>query len=425
MSRTQSGTGKHTPKRNKSGGATRAASVARNGPGKKSGLGEEMWALVFDKEKDRWDESRGLRKDRVPVPALDEDAVPLDAAQVIVKVLYTGVCGSDAGIWFRTSFKEMICDSLAAEDKTTRIVGHELLGEVVEVGSVSEARYGFRKGDIVSSESHIICGLCHQCLIGETHVCVNEKILGISTDGVFAEYVKLPARVLWRTNIKKIRKEVAAIQEPFGNAVHACTAVDLRGKSVAVFGTGAIGQFTILIARALGAARIVGVEPDPKNAKLALALGADDVVQFEPDKDDWHANADVVSALRRIAGDRDGMDVCIEMAGFNSSVNNALQSARRGGEVVLFGIRGGDFRIENFSRVIVKGLKIKNVIGRRIFETWEITKGLLEAKENKIQKKIWEVILKKGRGTIVDIKNFDPAAFEKKMKTHPKILVKW
>ncbi len=423
MARTQSETGKRTTKRKKASGATRAASVAKNG-GKQVQVQEKMWALVFDKKKDSWSKSTGLRKDRVPVPALDEGAVPLDAAQVVVKVLYTGVCGSDAGIWFRTSFKEMIHDSLEAEGKTTRVVGHEFLGEVVDVGSVSAARYGFKKGDIVSSESHIICGLCHQCLIGQTHVCVNEKILGISTDGCFAEYIKLPARVLWRTDPKKIRKEVAAIQEPFGNAVHACTAADLRGKTIAVFGTGAIGQFTILIARALGAAKIIGVEPNPKNAKLALELGADEVVQFKPEKDGWRANADVVSRLRNITG-RDGMDVCIEMAGFNSSVNNALQSVRRGGEVVLFGIRGGDFQIEDFSRVIVKGVTIKNVIGRRIFETWEITKGLLEARENNIQKKIWEVMLKKGRGTVIDINKFDPDSFEKKMKTHPKILMKW
>ncbi|MCK4775305.1 MAG: alcohol dehydrogenase catalytic domain-containing protein, partial [Candidatus Krumholzibacteria bacterium] len=222
--------------------STKAAMLARNGPSKSALVDEEMWALVYDSKKDKWDKSTGLRKDRVRVPVINEDKEPIDAAMVIVKILYTGVCGSDAGIWFRTSFKDMIHNSLAAEGGTTRIVGHELLGQVVEAGSVSEARYGFKEGDIVSSESHIVCGLCHQCLIGQTHVCVNEQILGISTDGCFAEYIKLPARVLWRTDTRKIRKEIGAIQEPFGNAVHACTAADLRGKNVAVFGTGAIGQ---------------------------------------------------------------------------------------------------------------------------------------------------------------------------------------
>src|SRR5690606_29994910 len=107
----------------------------------------------------------------------------------------------------------------------------------------------YRKGDIVSAESHVICGACMQCRLGEKHVCANERILGISLDGCFAEYVKLPARVLWRTDIERIRPEVAAIQEPFGNAVHACQVVDLRGRSVAVLGTGTIGLFAALVAR--------------------------------------------------------------------------------------------------------------------------------------------------------------------------------
>jgi threonine 3-dehydrogenase len=403
---------------------TKAAVVAKNGPPKSAQVQEDMWALVLDTKKDSWTKSTGLRKERVPKPELDESKYPLDAAYVIVKVLYSGVCGSDAGIWFRTSFKDMIYDSLANEGKTTRIVGHEILGRVVEAGSVSRARYGFEEGEIVSAESHIICGMCHQCLIGQTQVCTNEKILGISTDGGFAEYIKLPARVLWRTDTKKIRREIGAIQEPFGNAVHACTAVDLRGKNVAIFGTGAIGQFVILIARALGAARIIGVEPDPRNAKIAMELGADDIVQFTPKKNGWRADPEVVEALQDLVR-ADGVDVGMEMAGFNSSVNNAIQSARRGGEVVLFGIRSGDFQIENFSRLIVKGLTIRNVIGRRIFETWEITKNLLESKDTGIQKKIWDVMLKKGRGTILDINKFDPDTFEKKITTHPKILIKW
>jgi len=404
--------------------AAKAAVLARNRSPKSAEVGEDMSAIVFDTKKDSWKNSKGLRKDRVPIPELNEKKFPIDAAQVVVKITYTGVCGSDAGIWFRTSFRDMIYNSLAAEGKTTRIIGHEILGEVVEMGSVSEARYGLKKGDIVSAESHIICGMCHQCLIGQTHVCVNEQILGISTDGGFAEYIKLPARVLWRTDPRKIRKEVGAIQEPFGNAVHACTAVDLRGKNVAIFGTGAIGQFAILIARALGAARVIGVEPEPHNAKLALELGADDVIEFTPRDNGWRANPEVVEALKDLV-QADGVDVGMEMAGFNSSVNNVMQSVRRGGEVVLFGIRSGDFQIENFARMIVKGITIKNVIGRRIFETWEITKNLLEAKENKIQKKIWEVMLKKGKGTILDINKFDPVTFEKKITTHPKILIKW
>lgn len=405
--------------------AAKAAKAAKSGLPESAAIQEEMWALVFDTKQDKWDKTTGLRKRRVPKPFLDEFADPLDASRVIIKVIYTGVCGSDAGIWFRKSFKTMIHDSLKAEGKKKRIVGHEILGEIVETGSVARARYGYEPGMTVSAESHVVCGKCHQCLIGQTHVCVNEKILGITRDGGFAEYIKLPARVLWRTDTKKIRAEVAAIQEPFGNAVHACTAVDLRGKSLAIFGTGAIGQFTILIARALGAAKIIGVEPDDRNADIALKLGADEVIRFKPDKNNgWKANPEVVEALKDVVS-TDGVDVGVEMAGYNSSVNNVFQSVRRGGEVVLFGIQGGDFRIQDFSRLIVKGITVKNVIGRRIFETWEITRNLLESTDNKIQQKIWNVMLNKGRGTIQDIKTFDAATFEKKILSHPKILIRW
>ncbi len=418
------------PRRRGAGGAARTDGrprVASPGSDARVEPEETMWALTYDAREDPWEKTRGLRKTRVPRPTLDETRDPLDASRVILRVVYTGFCGSDAGIWFRTSFKSMIHDSLRAEGKTTRVVGHEVLGVIEEAGSVASARYGFRRGQLCAAESHIVCGKCHQCLMGQTHVCVNEKILGISRDGGFAEYIKLPATVLWRTDRRRIRPEVAAIQEPFGNAVHASTAVDLRGKTVAVFGCGAIGQFTILIARALGAARIIGVEPNPGNARLARRLGADHVVEFTPvtdGRDAWRANRDVVDQVVSLAG-RDGADVCIEMAGFNSSVNNAFQSVRRGGEVVLFGIKSGDFRIEDFQRIIVKGVTTRSIIGRRIFETWEIARSLLETKENGIQEKIWTVMLNRGRGTIVDARRFDPDAFEKKILRHPKVLIRW
>ncbi len=404
----------------------RGAGAARTDREAMPRQGEEMWALVYDADKDRWDKTRGFRRERVLRPTLDADD-PRDAEAVILKVKYTGFCGSDAGIWFRTSFKAMIHDSLKAEGKTTRVIGHEVLGEVVEVGAVAGAHYGFSRGDLVAAESHITCGRCHQCLINQRHVCTDERIIGISRDGGFAEYIKLPASVLWRTDPRKIRPEVAAIQEPFGNAVHASTAVDLRGKTVAMFGCGAIGQFAIMIAKALGAARIIGIEPNPINAALAKKLGADEVVTFKPSNDErngWKSDPDVVAAVVKFSG-IDGVDVAMEMAGYNSSVNNAIQSVRRGGDVVLFGLKSGDFKIQDFQRTIVKGIRIQSVIGRRLFETWEITRNLLEQRENGIQDKIWNLMLNKGKDTIVDAQDFNPAAFEKKIGTHPKLIIKW
>ncbi len=390
-------------------------------------IGEEMWALVYDSERDRWDKTRGFRKEKVAKPRLDPKD-PLDASAVILKVKYTGFCGSDTGIWFRTSFKSMIHDSLKAEGKTTRVIGHEVFGEVAEVGAVAAVHYGLKKGDLVAAESHIVCGRCHQCLIGQRHVCTDERIIGISRDGGFAEYIKLPVDVIWRTDVNKIRPEVAVIQEPFGNAVHACTAVDLRGKSVAIFGCGAIGQFTIMIAKALGASRVIGIEPNPINADLARKLGADEVVEFKiesgDDRNGWKAYPDVVEQVVKFSG-IDGVDVAMEMAGHNSSVNNALASVRRGGDVVLFGLKSGDFKLQDFQRNIVKGIRMHSVIGRRLFETWELTKNLLESRENGIQDKIWNIMLNRGKDTIVEAKDFDPAVFEKKIGKHPKLIIRW
>ena len=240
-------------------------------------MGETMWALTFDKAREDWATSTGLVRERVPRPVLAEPAYA-DGTFVIIKVKYAGFCGSDRGIWWRKAFGDMILDSLDGEGKTKRVVGHELLGEIVEVGDRVVSKYGYKVGDIVSTESHIVCGTCHQCRLGQSHVCARDKIIGISQDGCFAEYVKLPAKALWPTDLGQIRAEVAAVQEPFGNAVHACQVRDLRGKSVAILGCGTIGLFAILIARGMGASKIIGIEPNAHHADLARRLGCDEVL---------------------------------------------------------------------------------------------------------------------------------------------------
>ncbi|MFH1679668.1 MAG: alcohol dehydrogenase catalytic domain-containing protein [Candidatus Eisenbacteria bacterium] len=386
-----------------------------------------MLALVYDKERDPWDETRGLRLAEVERPRLDEAAEPFDAENVIVKVVYAGFCGSDRGIWFRRAFKEMIFDSLKSEKKIRRVIGHEMIGEIVEVGSLAARRYGYRPKDIVSTESHIICRKCFHCRTGETHICSDDIIIGISRDGCFAEYIKLPAHPLWPTDTSRIRMKVGALQEPFGNAVHVCTKVDLRGRSVAVFGCGTIGLFTILVARAMGASRVVGIEPDPGHREMARALGADEVfpvsLESSPERDPWGADPEIVAAVKA-AFPPEGPDVAFEMAGPESSVNNAIQSVRRGGHVILFGIKAGAFHIQEFDRIILNGITLHTVIGRRIFETWYITKGLLESTTNGIQEKIHDVILRGGEDTVVPIAEFDPVSFEKKISSHPKVILR-
>lgn len=388
---------------------------------------KNMKALVYDKSSMPWDKTRGLIRAEMPRPVIDESADPLDADNVLIKVIYAGFCGSDRGIWHRTAFKGMIFDSLKKEKRTTRIIGHELVGEVVEVGSRAHAVHGYRPKDIVSTESHIICGTCYQCQIGQTHICARDTIIGIGRDGCFAEYIKLPARVLWPTDSRKIRMKVAAVQEPFGNAVHACTAADLRGKTVGVFGCGTIGLFAIMIARALGATRVIGVEPVPHNREMALALGADEIIPMDAAKaakNGWSADKELVAAVRE-ASRGIGVDVALEMAGFNTSVNNAIQSTRRGGEVILFGLKQGNFRIQAFDRMIVNGIKLHSVIGRHIFQDWYVTRNLLEDKTNGIQDNVHKVILGGGEETVVHIDDFEPEAFEKKLGEWPKLLIQF
>jgi threonine 3-dehydrogenase len=294
------------------------------------------------------------------------------------------------------------------------------------VGSLAARKFGYRPKDMVSTESHIICGKCFHCRTGETHICSDDIIIGISRDGCFAEYIKLPAQTLWPTDPSKIRLKVGAVQEPFGNAVHVCTKVDLRGKTVAVFGCGTIGLFTILIAHALGASRVIGVEPDPKHREMARALGADEVIPVELKENGpaWKADRDVVRAVQA-ACPPEGPDVCFEMAGPEGSVNNAIKSVRRGGDVIFFGIKSGNFRIQDFDRIILNGITMHTVIGRRIFSTWYITRGLLESKTNGIQDKIYDVILAGGKETVVDIADFESESFEKKISSYPKVLLKF
>jgi threonine 3-dehydrogenase len=365
-----------------------------------------MKALILDIKRGEWDTTTGMTFADVDQPTLDEANIPNDGGRVLIKPIYTGFCGSDKGIWFRHAFADMIFDSLDSEGHSYRVCGHELLGEVVETGSYAANYYGYRPGDIVSAESHIFCGLCHQCKIGEEHVCANHLIIGISTDGCFADLVKLPAKELWRTDTDLIRPEVAAIQEPLGNAVHACSRVDLRGKTVAIFGCGTIGLFAVLVARAMGATTIIGIDPNPQNLELAGRLGVD-------------------QALKVLVGSTGKGSVAFEMSGSNQALNTAIASTRAGGDVILFGVSSGDYTLTDFQQIIMLGKTLHSVVGRKVFQTWYIVNNLLTSKGHDLQDKIWEVILNKGEGTVFPFHQFDREPFEQAIKTNPKTILKY
>lgn len=391
-------------------------------------------ALTFDTEKDGWEKSRGFTLREVPMPTLDVDN-PEDQLSVILKIRYAGVCGTDRGLWYRAAFKELIHRSLQNEGKTMRILGHEFVGEIVEMGSMVPRLYNdldgknpikIEIGALASGDSHVTCGRCYQCRIGEAHVCLNEAILGISIDGIFAEYVKIPAKNLWAVDESRVRPEIAAIYDPFGNAVHASTVVDMRGQRVAVFGCGPIGMFATLLAQRFGAAKIIAVDVNQANLNMAKELGAHETILI-PKKEKKEAgehDEEVVARIMELTYGK-GVDISMEMAGPASSLNNCILATRRGGHVIAFGIKDGAMTIPNFSpNVVVRGLTIHGIIGREIFKTWQIAQRMLSDKSNGIQEKIWNVIFKKGEGIILPMKDFTPESFESAMNAHPKILFK-
>ncbi len=386
-----------------------------------------MKALVLNITRDEWENSKGMTLESVESPTLDEAITPEDAGRVLIKPLYTGFCGSDKSLWFRKAFKDTLFDSLEASNQTLRICGHELLGEIVGAGSHAFRHYGYRSGDIVSTESHIFCGKCHQCKIGDAHVCSDHKIIGISTDGCFAELVKLPARELWKTDLNLIRPEVAAIQEPLGNAVHACSRVDLRGKTLAIFGCGTIGLFSILVARAMGAAVIIGIDPNPENLKMAEALGVDLPILASRSTDNpnsYSPDFEIVQAIRKHCYN-EGVDAALEMAGNNKALNTAISSTRAGGDIILFGLSAGDYTLSNFQEIVMHGKSLHSVIGRKVFQTWYTLSNLLKSKAHNLQEQIFNVILKKGEGTVIPFHSFERNAFENSIKEHPKVIFKY
>src|SRR5690606_11778170 len=267
---------------------------------------------------------RAIRKLR-PEPGLtfcEDVPVPeVGPHDVLVRVEAASVCGTDLHIyhwdeWSRNRVKPPIT------------LGHEFAGTVVEVGSAVE---DVEVGEFVSAESHITCGVCFQCRTGQAHMCPRTKILGVDRDGAFAEYVSVPSKVIWVNDRKKMPTEIASLQEPFGNAVFATLVHDLPGQSVAVFGCGPIGLFSVGIARASGAAAIFAFDVNPYRLQLSKKMGA--TYAFNP-KDEKGDLLDFVLEKNRGGG----VDVALEMSGSPKGIEDTLPVVRTGGRVTIFGI---------------------------------------------------------------------------------------
>ena len=284
----------------------------------------------------------GLELRDVPAPEMGIN-------DVRIRVHKTGICGTDLHIesW----------DPWAARTiKPPLIVGHEFVGEIVEVGSnVSD----FHPGDIVSGEGHVVCGRCRHCLAGRRNLCANSIGLGVGRDGAFAEEVVLPMTNVWH-HWPGIDEEVAAIFDPFGNAVHTALAFPVLGEDVLVVGAGPIGLMATAVVRHAGARHVVVSEPNAYRRDLAKAMGASVVV--DPGE---RSLGDVQADLGMV----EGFDVALEMSGNPAALRDAIANMAHGGAVAILGIPSEEVALD-FNPIIFKMLTLRGIYGREMYETW-------------------------------------------------------
>ena len=289
------------------------------------------------------------------------DIPPVGSRDVLVQVKAASICGTDMHIYEWDGWAQ-------SRVSVPRIFGHEFAGEVVEVGCEVSS---LAPGDFVAAETHITCGQCYQCRTGQAHVCRNVQILGVDRDGAFAEYIAIPEKVAWKTG-KEIDHSVASIQEPFGNAVHATFAGEITNKTVAVFGCGPIGLWSVGLCRISGSSTIFAIEPNAKRLEIATKMGADYVL-----------NPREVDPVQKILDITDGLgvDVVLEMSGHSQAIRQGFKVLRNGGRVSLLGIPSRMVELDLANDIIFKGASVHGISGRLIFDTWYRTRRILAAGE--------------------------------------------
>jgi threonine 3-dehydrogenase len=244
------------------------------------------------------------------------------------------------------------------------ILGHELCGEIVEVGSNVE---DFFAGDIVSVEGHLVCGRCRNCLAGRRYKCARTLGFGVNTDGGFAEYMAVPYTNIWKHD-KEIDTDVAAIFDPFGNAVHTALAFEVFGEDVLITGAGPIGIMAAAVAKHAGARNVVITDVNPKRLELAAKMGDFTCVNVAERKlEDVQTERDM----------KEGFDVGMEMSGNPQAFRDMLANMTHGGNVAFLGIPSDEFAI-NWKTVIFNMLTVKGIYGREMYETWYQMSVLIE-----------------------------------------------
>ncbi|WP_411994829.1 L-threonine 3-dehydrogenase [Agarivorans sp. DSG3-1] len=277
---------------------------------------------------------------------------------LLIKINKTAICGTDVHIynWDEWSQKTI---------PVSMVVGHEYAGEVVEIGQ--EVR-GFAIGDRVSGEGHITCGHCRNCRGGRTHLCRNTVGVGVNRTGCFSEYLVIPAVNAFKLP-DEISDDLAAIFDPFGNAVHSALSFDLVGEDVLITGAGPIGVMAAAICKHVGARHVVVTDVNDYRLELAKKMGATRVVNVAK-----QSLNDTMAELKMT----EGFDVGLEMSGVPSAFSSMLELMNHGGKVAMLGIPPSDMGID-WSQVIFKGLVIKGIYGREMFETWYKMASLVQS----------------------------------------------
>ena len=277
---------------------------------------------------------------------------------VLIKVKRTAICGTDMHIYN--------WDKWAQETiPVPMIVGHEFVGEIVEVGSnVND----FTAGQLVSGEGHVVCGRCRNCLAGRRHLCAHTSGIGVDRPGAFAEYLALPMSNVWEHR-PEIDLDVAALFDPLGNAVHTALQYDLLGEDVLITGAGPIGAMAAAVCKHAGARHVVITDINPQRLELAKRLGATCTVDVRTEK---------LEDVQHVLGMSEGFDVGLEMSGNPDAFRDLLKSMCHGGKVAILGIPSEEMAID-WSLVIFNMLTLKGIYGREMYETWYKMSVMIES----------------------------------------------
>jgi threonine 3-dehydrogenase len=294
-------------------------------------------------------------------PGLWLEDIPKPTAginDVLIRVRFTGICGTDVHIYNWDEWAQKTIPVPMA-------IGHEFVGEIVEVGSnVND----FYPGDIVSGEGHVVCGRCRNCLAGRRHLCAHTHGVGVNRPGAFAEFIALPMTNIWRHD-PKIDQEVAAIFDPFGNAVHTALSFPVLGEDVLITGAGPIGIMSIPVVRHAGARHVVITDMNPFRLELATRMGA--TMAVDPTK------TSIAEAQKKL-GMQEGFDVGLEMSGNAQALRDMIANMSHGGKVAILGIPSKDVTLD-LRQIIFNMITLKGIYGREMYETWYKMSVMLES----------------------------------------------